>query len=64
MMKFWLLPSLAVSVSMQPVIVNAQEPGTSYREHLVLGTVVAVKPDLALITIRPSDLLGNLRQIL
>ena len=61
MMKFCLLPILAISVVMQATGARPQPSADGFAERLVLGTVVAVQPEHSLITIRESDLLGHLR---
>jgi hypothetical protein len=61
MRKFRLLSILALSVTLQAARVRPEEPASGYAEYLVLGTVVAVKAERSLITIRESDLLGHLR---
>ena len=52
---------LALSVTLQAAPVRQRESADGFMERLVLGTVVAVKPDRALLTIRESDLWGHLR---
>jgi hypothetical protein len=61
MTKVCLLPILALSVSLQAARMHSLESSDGYRERFVSGTVVAVKPELSLITIREPDLLGHLR---
>ncbi len=61
MRKVCLLSILALSATLQAAHVKPIESADGYRENLIVGTVVAVKPELALITIRESDLLGHLR---
>jgi hypothetical protein len=61
MRKFCLLPILVLSASLQAARVQPEESAGSYEERLVLGTVVAVKTERSLITIREPDLLGHLR---
>lgn len=59
--KFCLLPILILSVSLRAAHVYPKESPGSYEERLVLGTVVSVKVERSLITIREPDLLGDLR---
>ncbi len=61
MTRFCLLPMLALSVTLQAAPVGREKAADSFQERLVLGTVIAVRPERALITIRESDLLGRLR---
>ena len=61
MTKCCLLPVLVLSVTLQAVPARPQESPDGFAERLVLGTVVAVHPDRALLTIRESDLWGHLR---
>ena len=61
MVKLYLLPILALSVTLQAANVQPRESADGFREYLVLGTVVAVKPEVSRVTIRESDLLGHLR---
>jgi hypothetical protein len=61
MTKFCLLPLLVFSVTLHAAPARQQELADGSLEHLVLGTVVAIRPELSLITIRESDLLGRLR---
>jgi hypothetical protein len=55
--KFCLLAILILSASLQAAHVHPKESAGSYEERLVLGTVVSVKVERSLITIREPDLL-------
>jgi hypothetical protein len=61
MMKFGLLPILALSAMLQAAPAPPQESADGFRERLVVGTVVAINAELSLITIRESDLFSRLR---
>lgn len=61
MTKFGLLPILVLSAALQAAHIQPVESTNGYEERLVIGTVVAVKAERSLITIREPDLLGNLR---
>jgi hypothetical protein len=50
-----------MSVTLQAARLRPDKPASGCVEYLVLGTVVAVKADRSMITIRESDLLGHLR---
>jgi hypothetical protein len=61
MMKCGLLPMLVLSAALQAAHVHPDDPSFGYEERLVVGTVIAVKADVSLITIREHDLWGHLR---
>jgi hypothetical protein len=61
MTKCGLLTVLVLSVTLQAAPARHQESADGFVERLVLGTVVAVRPDRSLLTIRESDLCGHLR---
>ena len=61
MTKFCLLSLLEFSLALHAAPARQQELADSSLERLVLGTVVAIRPELSLITIRESDLLGRVR---
>jgi hypothetical protein len=62
MMKLHLLSIVVLSVTtIEAAPAQRQESIDGFEERLVVGTVVAVQPERALLTIRESDLLGRLR---
>jgi hypothetical protein len=61
MTNMCLLPVLALTVTLQAAPGPPLASADGFRESSVLGTVVAVRPERALLTVRESDLWGHLR---
>ena len=58
-MKLFLL--FAILVTLHAAGRRIPESADGYQERFVVGTVIGVNPELALVTIRGPDLLGRLR---